>query len=335
MNQITHTLKFMFIQLVKIKLLLVLVLILNTVASKNVYAIEGSFINQNGETVISVKSDIRLSDVFNNIPSHLDRILGPAPIPGTQIVLTETDFNKIIKRYSLPSKTSYADKSLIITHLMNNLSYEKISNHVKQALLPSLKEYQNVEIVINTNKLITIPSGYTLSSSVKIMSLDKRKKSFKVILSGVSNDGKVYQLDEVKGYFIPLVKVSVIKSSVSAGQIISNTSLSERWVPATKVKSNNVINKNDLIGMRARRQLLTGDIVKTGDIKVAILVKRGDKVTVEYRTQNMALTAKMTAKEQGAKGDVIKLQASDKVIEGRVVGIGYVVVSNIISNIQR
>jgi len=90
-----------------------------------------------------------------------------------------------------------------------------------------------------------------------------------------------------------------------------------------------VLNPDKLSGMSPRRPILAGRAILTTDIEPPTLVRRGKQVTIFLQTANMTLTSLGKSLQNGAKGDIVRVQNVDSgnTIETVVIGPEKVAVS--------
>lgn len=97
--------------------------------------------------------------------------------------------------------------------------------------------------------------------------------------------------------------------------------LKQITVRQNRIKPSFVTDKERLAGKEAKKLLKEGKIVMDRDIGNQVLIKKGDVVTVVYRTDKMQITAKVEALGDGGKGDKIEMlnPKSKKTLFGRVI----------------
>lgn len=113
---------------------------------------------------------------------------------------------------------------------------------------------------------------------------------------------------------------------VAAGQVIAASDL--EWVSMgdRRLPVNIVREPDEMIGRTPRRSLPQGEPVTTADLKRPIVVARGAQVIIVIGMQNMRLTARGQALDEGAVGDTIRVvnAQSRTVVSGVVRADGHV-----------
>ena len=134
-------------------------------------------------------------------------------------------------------------------------------------------------------------------------------------------DGRLYARTEFTGRYYLLGEVWVPSRNIQKGEVIAPEMLKQISIRLNRVKPSFVTEKEQLVGKEAKKLLKEGKIVTDRDIGNQILIKKGDVVTVIYKTDKMQITAKVEALSDGGKGDKIELlnTKSQRTLFGNVV----------------
>ena len=127
-------------------------------------------------------------------------------------------------------------------------------------------------------------------------------------------DGKSYARTNITGRYFLLSEIWVPSQNIQKGEVIAPEMLKQITVRQNRIKPSFVTDKERLAGKEAK-------IVMDRDIGNQVLIKKGDVVTVVYRTDKMQITAKVEALGDGGKGDKIEMlnPKSKKTLFGRVI----------------
>ena len=81
-------------------------------------------------------------------------------------------------------------------------------------------------------------------------------------------------------------------------------------------------NKNDVVGSVAKRSIQEGEILTEKDLKEAILVNRGDVVTLLARGSAFVVSALGRSRGTGSRGDAVVIENLDskQLVHATVVG---------------
>lgn len=134
-------------------------------------------------------------------------------------------------------------------------------------------------------------------------------------------DGKSYAKTDIQGRYYVIGQIYVPAKNIQKGEIISADMLKTIAVRMNRIKPSFVTEKAKLVNKEAKKVLAEGKIISNRDIGSKMLIKKGDTVTVVYKTDKMQITAKAEALGEGAKGDKIELlnTKSKKVLYGEIV----------------
>lgn len=123
-------------------------------------------------------------------------------------------------------------------------------------------------------------------------------------------------------------RVNVYRDAVIAakplemGETISRSDVKVERVRMRRV-SGEVASVDEVIGMRVRRPIGAGSVVKEAYVEPSTLIKRGDSITLVVTNGVLKVKSIAVASEDGHKGGTITaVTSSGKEVTGRVVGPG-------------
>ncbi|MEM8800095.1 MAG: flagellar basal body P-ring formation chaperone FlgA [Pseudomonadota bacterium] len=122
---------------------------------------------------------------------------------------------------------------------------------------------------------------------------------------------------ESKTVSLPALKVQKLR-----GEVITEDDLGWVQVPAYRSNTNVLRSKDRLIGMAAKRPIKPGAPIRSLDLEKPRLVKKGDLVTLVYKSGRLSLTARGKAMEAGARNETIRVLnvTSRRIFEARIAG---------------
>jgi flagella basal body P-ring formation protein FlgA len=120
-----------------------------------------------------------------------------------------------------------------------------------------------------------------------------------------------------------MVSVPVLKNPLSPGSIIQESDITFQKHKADRLTAQIITKVEDLVGKTARNQMLKmGTPLTTTELQSPVLVRRGERVQVTYRSNALVVSASGLAKSQGCLGDMITIESGpNKSIQAKVVGI--------------
>jgi len=122
------------------------------------------------------------------------------------------------------------------------------------------------------------------------------------------------------------VRIVVPARDIARGATISESDLTYAMVPGNALMAGTVTSFDGLKGMEARRQLHTGESVRTDDVRHPIVVTKGQTITMTFEAPGVELSAIGRAMSEGGVGDSVTVQnpASFRMITAVVTGAGTV-----------
>ena len=110
---------------------------------------------------------------------------------------------------------------------------------------------------------------------------------------------------------LPISKAVVVLRKIGVGELVRESDVELRAHPGA-LPSNALSSLSEAVGMEARRQLPVGYVLRKNQLRAPLQVLRGETVTVFARTGGVSVKTFAIAKQDGAQGDLIRVQALDK-----------------------
>jgi flagella basal body P-ring formation protein FlgA len=133
----------------------------------------------------------------------------------------------------------------------------------------------------------------------------------------------------VSGQLVETVEAVVPLRTIARGETLKASDVTIERRPRD-AQFNDVIGEaKAAVGKVAKRMLVAGSVLRSGDVQREEIVGRGDIVTILYEARGVAISMRGRANEAGAIGDVISITnpQSKRVLQGTVTGPGRVNVS--------
>ena len=136
------------------------------------------------------------------------------------------------------------------------------------------------------------------------------------VAGGRTGDLK-YRLD---GISYSIVEIPTVSRRVRRGETISSSDVVWKKIRKDLVGRNIVRDRSAVVGKASRRFLTPGKPLLINDLEAPKLIRKGALVTIYLETDNLRLTAKARASEDGALNDTIQVVnvRSKKVVEAIV-----------------
>ena len=271
------------------------------------------------ENSIVTDDVIRLGDIFYGLDynADADKVLGNAPRPGQDMVLDARTLARVAAATGLSWRpTSIADR-ITLTREGTVVELETIQATLKDAMHAKGMSGK-FNLVFDIREIVLPPE---MNPAIEVTGLDiKRSRNwFEATLYAPSRQNPIIK-QNITGAIHKLVDVPVLSKTISNGYIISAADITTAELRERDLKGNIILNPEQLIGMTPRRMVSQSNPIKTIDIEAPVIIKRGEIITMNYKSGPLNLTAKGKALESGAKSEMIRVinLGSNKTIEAQI-----------------
>ena len=276
---------------------------------------------------------ISLGDLLVGLEGPAARTrVGYAPYPGHHRWVSRKEILGTIERLGLdPSRWNIPDRVLIVrgSRTVSELQVREAIEDFVERQFPGLRiQIEEIEMP----QEVVLPLG-----DVEIRINDRNPPAH---LRGSTLRLDFYVDGSVKGSQWARVtatavgEVAVLKRSLDYGETLtaSAVALEKREL---KVLDDYFASLDLVLGAVARKKLTVGEIVQRRDIREALMVKRGDVVTLLAKGPRFTLSTSARARDNGSRGDSITVENLDsrQVVQARVVDAG--VVETLVSGSER
>jgi flagella basal body P-ring formation protein FlgA len=140
--------------------------------------------------------------------------------------------------------------------------------------------------------------------------------------------GTAPQRITVAGHATLMVDMPVLVRRVNPGELITHADIGWVEIAANQLVGNIAASESDLINRTPRRSLQVNAPIFLYDVVPLRLVTKGEMVTMILKTSTMYLSTQGKAVQDGAKGEVIRVQnlESNRIVDATVVGSNQVAV---------
>lgn len=207
-----------------------------------------------------------------------------------------------------------------ISHALVSVGEEDVKEAIRKEFF-NLGETQEVDLEFFGGKTnFEIQEAKKIKIMVDALDKEEGNSKFKAKIV-VFADGEEKYKSVISGKYYFLSEVFVPTRNIAKGDIIKEEDLRIIKIRANRVKPQNVVEKENLVGQEAKKSIKEGRMVQENEIGSVILVHKGDVVNSIYQTGVMQIVAKCEAQEDGGKGDVIEVMnlKSKKIISAKVI----------------
>lgn len=155
---------------------------------------------------------------------------------------------------------------------------------------------------------------------VSKLKYDETQNKFNCQLE-VFADSKPIARTQLQGRYYVLAEAFVPSQNIAKGTILKASDFKSVKIRSNRIKPNLMITLDKLVDMEAKRSLKEGKLISDREVGAIILIRKGDVITSIYKSENMQITAKALALNDGVKGQKIEAEntKSKKRMYGTVV----------------
>ncbi|MBB4210412.1 flagella basal body P-ring formation protein FlgA [Rhodothalassium salexigens DSM 2132] len=273
-------------------------------------------------------AEIRLSHVVEGAGDAGAMIIGAAPPPGDELVLSASNVVRLARANGVELAEVPAITRIQVERPGLPVGRDEIADRLLQALR-DLGYDDDYEVgLLNTRLTVYMPVNADLADlkvdNVRFTEHTGRIMAELVVPQGQGRTERV----TLNGMAQRMQHVPVLTRALSPGDTIERADLEWERQPARRVNRGAVLEMEDLLGMSLRRRVRPGQTLRATDVETPQLVERGQLVAMVLQRGALTLTATGKALQSGGDGDLIRLQntATHRVVEGRVTAGGRVAV---------
>ena len=264
---------------------------------------------------------VTLGDLFSGIdPQQADIAVAHSPQPGKQVVLDYRWLYGIAQRHNVPWRPRTTADQVLVTRASQVITIDEIREAVELALVD--RGIERPFTVDLSSENFQIHLALDAKSSIDITALELNSRTQRFVASVTTGAQTAQQRTyRISGKYYPLSTLPVLVEPVARGQVIRPDQVEYRDFRSERVPPGAIRDIDAVIGKEVIRAGTPNEPLLFRDLTNPILVRRGALVTIRLVTENMTLTARGKALENGSKGDVIRVvnQSSNKTIQVEVV----------------
>jgi flagella basal body P-ring formation protein FlgA len=265
---------------------------------------------------------IRLGDLFAALPAEAaDRAVAPAPAPGRTTQFDSTALAQVARDNALAWSPQTRFDRVVVQRASRPITAEEIENRVLAALqADGLPDDMKIEL-LNRRLSLDAATGPGSAFEIQSLSYDKRDGGFVATLA-VDAGADATMPVEVRGVVFRTARVPVLARPLRHGQVIGPDDIAWKDTRASAVDPNLALDPDAIFGKTPRTSLRAGEPLRRAELMAPVVVAKGDLVTMVLTAPQMMLTAQGRAAENGADGQVIKVEntRSKTTVEAIVIG---------------
>jgi flagella basal body P-ring formation protein FlgA len=270
---------------------------------------------------------VRLADLFDDLGSTPDRVLGAAPAPGVRIVVNSPQLAAIARDFNVDWRPTSGGEQAVIERRGDVLMPSAINTALRRSLADAGAP-DDCDVASPDLQPIEVPAGAAVHTDVSQVSYEAQSGHFSAMLS-VSAPDMVSVQARISGQVIPMVQTAVASHRLAPGGIVGEGDMQLARVRLASLRGGTALLPEAAIGLSARHVVAAGQALSANDLVRPPMVLRGSTVRMTLETEGIALSAQGIATQTGARGDRIRVEnpGSHLLVDAEVVGEGEVRVS--------
>ena len=269
-------------------------------------------------------SVVKLSDLFDELGTGIDRVIGPGPSPGGRIIVEAAQLAAIARQFGVDWRPASPADRVVLERPGRPLTRDEIRQPLRSALdragAPGDAE---LEFPGFTSPLIAVEARVEIA--VEQLEYDATTGRFAATIA-VNGTGISSQKIRVAGTVIEMVEIPVLTHRLLAGSVVRVDD-----VQLTRMRigpqTNDVAHAPEqVLGLAVRRTIARGQPILLAELGKPVLVNKGARVALQLQSGALIVSASGQAMESGALGDRITVlnPTSRAVIDAEVIGAGRV-----------
>jgi flagellar basal body P-ring formation protein FlgA len=274
---------------------------------------------------VTVTGDVvRIGDVIDNAGTSARIAIYRAPDLGTTGSLPTAQVLAALQAHQVIGVDARDIKAVTVTRLSRTLESKDIEMQVARALehRGGLGDAANLSLTFDRDvqdlQLDTSNTGALQPVSARF---EPRSGRFDVSFEIGSDSGNTPARLRFTGSAVETVEAAVLTRNVERNDVLKSSDIVTERRPKAEVGADAAA-RDRALGMQMRKQMRSGQAVKTADLAKPDLVQRDQNVTLIYETAGLYLTVGGKALENGTQGDVVNVLnlQSKRTVSGIVLG---------------
>lgn len=271
--------------------------------------------------VIVEGDTVSLGDIFDDAGPRADAPILYSPAPGRHIVLNAAWLGQVAKMFQVAWRPSNQSDRVVVERAGKVVTATDILPALRRELratgMPEHSEIDLANRTIEINLALQVPP----TIDIRNVTYDRATGQFTaLLLAGGDNSGA--QRVTVVGRTYAASAVLVLRRQVSAGEIIRQDDLETIYRRDDLIGRDIVTDAKQIVGRTPLYRIRPGELIRHTDTRAPLLVSRNTHIVIKLESGAMTLTVQGKALDDGARGEVIRVEnlQSNKTIEATVTG---------------
>jgi len=271
---------------------------------------------------VLVEGDIvRLGDLFEDAGEKADAAVMYSPAPGRRVTLNAAWLGQVARIFQVAWLPTSQSDHIVVERAGRLITTSEIVQTLRRALQGrGMPEHAEIELT-SRNLQISLALDVPPTLEARNPNYDAANGLFTVVLiAGADHPGA--QRVTVQGRAYAASAVPVLRRQINAGDIIRKDDVDIVYRRDDLVGRDVITDAKQLIGRTPQYRVRPGEPIRVTDVRAPIMVQRSSQVIIKLESGPMTITAQGKALDEGARGDVIRVEnlQSNKTIEATVAG---------------
>ncbi len=254
--------------------------------------------------VLIDRSTVKLSDLFRHLGPAGDQSVGPAPLPGQQIIVPASQRAVIAARFHLALKTP-PHNAVVIRRSGQAVPIARLKAALAPALADAGAPRRPVVSLINTDSPM-IPPGTQPTITTTDLQFDPSNDHFSATLV-ITAPGMGLEPISVDGSALPGISVVIATHTLQPGEIINGADITDALVARASVPARPVRTIASVLGMQVQRAINAHEPLSSRALASPVLIRKGALVELVLHMPGITISAHGVALGSGSAGDVIAI----------------------------
>lgn len=277
---------------------------------------------------ITVYSNVVVAgDLFDGLDEYYDEPLFLAPDIGKSGQISAYRVAEEAHDIGIYELELNDIKSVTVNRPSVIVNSEEAKRRIRHYITDQMSEKIDFEITTSTipTRIHTDPRAEK-ALAINNFEFSENDTRFQAILTYAAYTGT--RDVPIRGAVTEMASVVTLTRDLTREDVVKEGDLVVSRLPKSKVRTGSLSSTTPAIGMATVRNLTQGSIVRNHDLAPPLLVRSNDPVAITYSVPGLLLTAQGRALSNGAKDAVVSIKnlQSNRVVRGRVTGIGEVLV---------
>jgi flagella basal body P-ring formation protein FlgA len=267
---------------------------------------------------------VHLADLFEDLGTVPDRVLGPAPAPGDKITVEAPQLAAIARDYAVDWRPDSGSERIILRRAAERLDTASVLKPLRAALTEQGAPAEG-DIALPGFDPPLVPAGARTNPTITDASFDPASGRFSATLN-VSIPGMDLVTAHLSGQVSVMLEAAVLTHHLHPGSVLKAEDLRASRVRVNLLRGGTPIAVAAALGQALRHDLPPGQPLTSGDVARPVLVARNSTVIMHLDFGEISLSAQGMALEEGGLGETVRVQnpTSKAVVLATVVSPGEV-----------